>query len=288
FRAGTVVNAAGPWSREVAHNFDRELSDLNPCLSAWNVLFDREAPAECAVGAVPSGDGKHYFLHPWKGRVLIGTGHAPRDDKEGSPRPSPREMDDFLRKVNEAFPNLRLNREEVVSVYAGYLPAKQRGSSALAKEERWIDHSARGGPEGLFSVQGTKFTAARSTAEEGITRIFPSCTVSDEKRDTFERACAERTGERGIFDYDWRPRTAASDWQESLAQIIDEESVVHLDDLILRRTSLGDNPARALDVAPTLYRLFDWGPDRCQEEVRRIEAQFPHALESRTVYEEDE
>jgi glycerol-3-phosphate dehydrogenase len=190
--------------------------------------------------------------------------------------------------VNEAFPNLGLERRDILHVYAGFLPAEQRGSSALAKEERWVVHSERGGPEGLFSVQGTKFTAARSTAEEGITRIFPDRTVSEERRDTFEQACAERTGEREIFDCDWRPRTAASGWQESLAQIIDEESVVHLDDLVLRRTSLGDNPARALEVAPTFCRLFDWGPDRCREEVRRVEAQFPRARESKTVHEEDE
>ena len=276
FRAGRVVNAAGPWSREVARHFDREPPELNPCLSAWNVLFDREAPSECAVGAASPGDGKHYFLHPWKGRLLIGTGHAPRDAKNQSPRPSPKEMDDFLQKVNETFPNLELSPEEVVSVYAGYLPAKRRGSPHLAKEETWVDHSNHGGPEGLFSVQGTKFTAARSTAEEGIARIFPDRTISEEKRDGFLQARSERRGKRGVVGYDWGPSQAQSDWREALARIAEEESVLHLDDLVLRRTSLGDNPRRALRMAPELCDLFDWDAERCEEELQRMERHFPH------------
>jgi len=286
FRASTVVNAAGPWSREVARHLDREPSVLNPCLSAWNVLFDREAPSECAVGAASPGDGKHYFLHPWKGRVLVGTGHAPRNDKNESPRPSPKEMDDFLQKVNRAFPNLKLDREEVFSVYAGYLPAKRRGSPHLAKEETWVDHSNHGGPEGLFSVQGTKFTAARSTAEVGLARIFPDHTISEKKRDDFLQTRSERQGKRGIVGYDWKPSQADSDWREHLAQIIEEESVLHLDDLVLRRTSLGDNPRRALRMAPRLCDLFDWDAERCQEEVERVKVQYPEASERKSADEE--
>jgi len=280
FRAGTVVNAAGPWSREVARHFDREPPELNPCLSAWNVLFDREAPSECAVGAAPPGDGKHYFLHPWKGRLLVGTGHTPRNDKTDSPRPSPKEMDDFLQKANDAFPNLDLSREEVVSVYAGYLPAKRRGSPHLAKEETWVDHSNHGGPEGLFSVQGTKFTAARSTAERGLARIFPDRTISEEKRDGFLQACSERRGKRGVVEYDWEPSQADSDWRELLAQIVEEESVLHLDDLVLRRTSLGDNPRRALRMARQLCDLFDWTEERCRKEIQRVEEHYPRAYRS--------
>ena len=50
---------------------------------------------------------------------------------------------------------------------------------------------------------------------------------------------------------------------------------MHLDDLILRRTSLGDNPRRALRVAPELCDLFDWEEERRRKEIRRVEEQFP-------------
>jgi glycerol-3-phosphate dehydrogenase len=184
-------------------------------------------------------------------------------------------MEAFLRDVNGAFPNLDLERQDILHVYAGHLPAKRRGSSALAKEEMWIDHSNQGGPEGLFSVQGTKFTAARSSAEKGIAHIYPDRTVSRKRRDTFQKLCAERRRERGIFDYNWRPDTARSNWREHLSRIVEEESVLHLDDLILRRTSIGDNPKRALEVASALCDLFDWTEKRRRQEIKRVDEQFP-------------
>lgn len=275
FYADTVVNAAGPWSPDLARHWNQAESDFHPCLSAWNVLFDREAPAECAVGATPPQGDQHYFLHPWKGRLLIGTGHAPRDDKSESPRPSPQEMEVFLQAVNGAFPNLSLRRQDILRVFAGYLPAKRRGTPHLAKEELWIEHADHGGLEGLHSVQGTKFSAARSTAETGITRIFPDCPVSDEKMNAFRGGCREGEEPRGVFDYHWDPDSDDLAWKESLKRIVQEEAVVHLDDLIFRRTSLGDNPHRTLRMVPQLCDLFAWTDKRGQEEIKRIREYFP-------------
>ena len=87
--------------------------------------------------------------------------------------------------------------------------------------------------------------------------------------------CAGRNGERGRFGYMWTPDTASSDWRSSLARLIDEEAVVHLDDLLLRRTTLGDNPTRALAVAPALCDLFAWGAERRAAELRRVAQHFP-------------
>lgn len=281
FRADRVVNAAGPWSPQVARDFDQELTEFCGSLSAWNVLFDREAPVDCAVGARPRGpESQYYFLHPWKGRLLIGTGHAAREGEEASPCPSPDEMATFRVDVNEAFPRLELTQDEILHVYSGLLPAKQKDSATLAKTDRWVDHGEHGGPEGLFSVQGTKFTAARATAEKGISRIFPDRTVSDGNVEILRRRGQGQSHPRGVFDYHWEPDTDDSTWRRELAQIVREEAVVHLDDLILRRTSLGDNPRRALRIAPRLCDLFDWTEERCRKEIQRVEEHFPRARRS--------
>jgi glycerol-3-phosphate dehydrogenase len=284
FQADKVVNAAGPWSPEVARHFDQELTEFLGSLSAWNVLFDREAPTDCAVGAKPPGsESQHYFLHPWKGRLLIGTGHSAREGQEESPHPSPDEMAAFLDDVNRAFPGLELTQSEILHVYSGLLPAKQRNSATLAKTDRWVDHGEHGGPVGLFSVQGTKFTAARATAVEGMARIFPSRTVSRENLEIFQSRGQGCSQTRGVFDYHWEPVLDDSAWRREFAQIVREEAVVHLDDLILRRTSLGDNPHRALRVAPELCDLFEWTEERCREEIRRVEAHFSSVQHSSTL-----
>ncbi len=74
------------------------------------------------------------------------------------------------------------------------------------------------------------------------------------------------------FDYLWKP-SAPGDL-EILKNIIETESVVHLSDLILRRTSLGDHPHRALEILPTIRPLFDWDDQRWKKEVTLLETQL--------------
>jgi glycerol-3-phosphate dehydrogenase len=195
-------------------------------------------------------------------------------------------MTAFLDDVNGAFPGLELTQDEVLHVYSGLLPATQKGSATLTKADRWIDHGEHGGPKGLFSVQGTKFTAARATAEEGMAHIFPDRTVSDQNVEFFQRRGQRQPHPRGLFDHRWEPDPDDLTWRRELAHIVREEAVMHLDDLVLRRTSLGDNPRRALQIAPRLCGLFDWTEERCREEIQRVEEHFPRARRSSSPTDE--
>jgi glycerol-3-phosphate dehydrogenase len=277
YEAPTVINAAGPWGAEVASRFGGEGEWFRPQLCAWNVLFDRPAPSSCALGAAPPRTGaQHFFIHPWKGRMLVGTGHAARTPSGPSPDPTREEMIDFLADLNSAFPTLELHHQEVLSVYSGALPATHEQTTQLSKTDRWIDHADRGGPEGLFSVQGTKFTAARSTAEQAMNQLFPSRS-STAVVDLFSYVRNQKSPpERGLYDYDWHPDPREEDWMGSLKDIAEEESAVHLDDLMFRRTSLGDNPERAIQLASRLCDLFDWDDERCGEEVARVAEAFSY------------
>jgi len=59
-------------------------------------------------------------------------------------------------------------------------------------------------------------------------------------------------------------------WKLELASVIDQESVLHLDDLVFRRTAIGDNPIRAKKLASEIASLFDWNEDRRSSEIQRI------------------
>jgi glycerol-3-phosphate dehydrogenase len=103
-------------------------------------------------------------------------------------------------------------------------------------------------------------------SEKTINRVFPntqpvSTTVSPP--DTIQKP-------RGIFDYYWYPDPKDNSWQIELKELIQTESVHHLDDLVIRRTSLGDNPERAMKIAPSLCQLFDWSEARSQQEIERL------------------
>lgn len=264
FKAPVVVNAAGPWNRDIAKTFDRDHEPLfKKRLLLWNVLFNREALSPYALGLRPEkGKGHAYFFHPWKNRLLVGTGEIVVQKSDTETTVPPEEMEKFLNNINKMVPGLNLAESDIQHVYSGILPAKDNGK--LANREVIFDHSSHGGPNGLFSISGVKFTTSRLVADKTLGRIFPK----REKRPHGE--LLKRDGKQPVtFGYDWEP--SGPEELKPLKEIIDNESVVHLDDLILRRTSLGDHPERALKILPGLKPLFDWDDRKWKEEVKLLE-----------------
>ena len=279
FRSKTVLNAAGPWNRDVVRHLGAGDTDLYPLSLMWNVLFDREALSEYALGVSARGDdGQIFFLHPWKGRLLAGTGHSPRKSLDDNSQPSEAEVDEFIQGLNQAIPGLNMSRDEILHVYSGFVNVKERESLDLTKEDSLTDHSQENGPVGLFTLQGTKFTAARATAEMVIDQIFAEKSVKNDRLLT-----TPESSSRWNYTYRWYPENSDTSWKDELQSIIENESVVHLDDLILRRTNIGDNPSRALKLAPIIVGLFSWTAQREQEEISRVQSHFQW-FETENVY----
>jgi glycerol-3-phosphate dehydrogenase len=66
--------------------------------------------------------------------------------------------------------------------------------------------------------------------------------------------------------YDWMPTTQDTNWKNDLKALIKNESVLHIDDLIYRRTSIGDNPDRVRALTEDIAGLFEWDEQRKQLE----------------------
>jgi glycerol-3-phosphate dehydrogenase len=265
YRGAKLVNAAGPWCRELAAQFDQDYPHLFHKSIAWNVLFDRESLSEYALAVEPKKpDAQTYFLHPWKGRLFAGTIHGVwSKDIDYKPQPSPEELQEFIDHLNLAIPGLKVSENDVLRIYSGLLPATQPGSNELAVREVILTHK---NPQGAYSVSGVKFTTSRLVAEKTINQVFPNTppiSTTASPPDTIQKP-------RGIFDYHWYPDEQDNHWQAELKELITTESVYHLEDLVLRRTSLGDNPERAIKMAPRLCQLFDWNEAQSQQEIERL------------------
>lgn len=267
YRARVVLNATGPRAREMAMRLGAsEPRSLEHAL-AWNVLVDRKAPSSYALAVAPKRHGAQtYFLCPWKGKLLAGTGHLPPGGSDHL-LPTEKDIAAFLADVNEAVPTLQLSMDDVIYVFSGFLPAKRGTKHFLAVREAIIDHRKHGGPGGLFTVSGVKFTASRSVAENTLNLAFAGYTNSDRRLRTPPMPL---TPSRGIYDIDWFPTPSETQWQDDLRSLIADESVVHLDDLIRRRTTLWDNPDRALALAPALCKLFRWSEEHCKREIHLL------------------
>jgi glycerol-3-phosphate dehydrogenase len=165
--------------------------------------------------------------------------------------------------MNQAVPDLALNEKDIEHIYAGILPATEAGT--LAGREVIIRHRDHGGPVGLFSVSGVKYTTSRLVAEKTMQRVFPGLHIMKPQNPP----AAANSG-RWFFDYDWTPTAANSEFIASLKTLVEEEAVVHLDDLIFRRSSLGENRRRITELVPRLRPVFSWNDLRWQQESERL------------------
>jgi glycerol-3-phosphate dehydrogenase len=270
-----VINAAGPWCVGLAEKFDPAYrSSVYPSL-AWNVLFNRNALSKCTLGVARREPGAQiYFLQPWKGRILAGTGHAPAVDVSRS-RVTERHLAGMIGELNEAIPGLNLSTGDIRHVFSGYLPVRGRGSVSLTNRPIVHDHGLRGGPAGLVSVAGVKFGASRNVAERTIRGIAKRFFAPDPGKDS-------SPGERPPPREGWRISAADlagldGDARARLLRIVEAEAVVHLDDLALRRTTLWEDPVTLMQHAPVLASLFEWDPQTADKEISRLANAFESA-----------
>lgn len=268
FRAPVVINAAGPWEPKWLAERGLENDGLFPgALLLWNILFERPALSDHALALYPRPGGHVYFAHPWEGRLLVGTGEKPVPPGTAQIPPTRSDLEATMTDLNEAVPGLALKFSEIVHVYHGVLPATRSGK--LTKRPGVIDHGRRGGPAGLYSLAGIKFTTARRAADELLRAVFPDRTVS--KWGTIPPPPPPPDSGHIPAGVEVLPAERCA----GLVALAKDESAAHLSDLVLRRTNLGEYPPRARAAAPALAdALFFDDPLRRAREIERLDSEL--------------
>jgi glycerol-3-phosphate dehydrogenase len=275
FKSKTVINATGPWCRELAECFDQDEPTLFRSMMAWNILFNRKALSDHAVAVTDKKQGgRAYFLVPFKDKLLAGTGHSQWMRNEKKPMPSEEQIKEFCDDLNLALPNLNINVNDIIHVLPGLQPARKTGGTEFATREVIFNHGNNGGPVGLFSISGVKFTTARLVAEKTLNIVFSKREVPKLAKNKIFMPPPDSQDRRGIFVIDNNPTNNIYSWQNELNSLVTEESVQHLDDLIIRRTNLWENPEWSLEVAANMCRLFDWDDSRCDKEISRLKSKL--------------
>lgn len=255
FRASSVINAAGPWCREVATTFDRDYPSLYTASLAFNLRLDHPPPTDAALAVWPrAAEGGACFLVPWHGQLLLGTRHLAWSEAKGEPVPPQAAIDELLEDVNHALPGMNLQRHHVRRCFAGFLPAKAAGETRMASRPVWIDHARHAGPRGLISVSGVKFTTARRVAEQTLTRLHP---------DRPRTASVPRPEPASVPDVaDWHAPPSLDDAQlmRLFTWFQEHEAVVYPHDLLLRRTDWGVDPSTSDALEQRLCTVGTAGP----------------------------
>ena len=191
-RAKIVVNAAGPWADLVMHAAS-EAPASKQIMRSKGIHFITRDVTNGAAMAIPLGD-EHLFVLPWQGCTIFATTDTPFKENPDAVCPDTDDIAALLKKVQTALPRLGLTRNDILYAYAGLRPLVADASDApgqtygMSRGAEIVDHGAEGGPTGLISALGGKWTTCRRLAEQVVDLAFnytaqydPGCRTMREK-----------------------------------------------------------------------------------------------------------
>lgn len=185
-RGKVVVNAAGPWADKTMAMAD-ETPARRLIRSKGIHIITRDLSGAHAL-AIQSAIGGHFFVIPWRGYTIIGTTDTVFEDDPDELGVTEKDIEDFLRVVNDGLPGLHLKRDDVIHFYAGIrplvdttpkeVPGVEQGESAKEAEKKdsynasraaeVYDHAPEDAIDGLISAIGGKWTTSRHLAEQVV------------------------------------------------------------------------------------------------------------------------
>lgn len=302
-KARVVVNATGAWADQLRQDIGQKPL-LRPLRGSHLVFEAWRLPVAQALAFFHPKDGRPVFALPWEGRTLLGTtdlDHGESLDHEPGIRAV--EFDYLMQAARSAFPALELGRADVVSTFAGVRPVLDSGDhrepSKEAREHLILDE------RGLLTVSGGKLTTFRSSAIQALRRVQAKVPALAALRDDApllqapgiaalhatqalpvqlrERLLSRYGDAAGTLLQETPPQElreipqAQCTWAE-LRYACRHEAVLHLDDLLLRRSRIGlllrDGGATLLPaVRPLVQETLAWSDERWDDECARYREQ---------------
>lgn len=298
-RAGLVINASGAWADELRGKIGRP--PRLRLLRGSHLIFPRKrVPLDDAISFLHPDDHRPVFAFSWEGATLVGTTDVDHDHPMSTdPWISPQETDYLMKAVNHIFDCLNLTTDDILSTFAGIRSVLDTGKADPSKEARdeilWDE-------DGLITITGGKLTMFSHMAQRTL-RFARKYLPENIKIDKDKRALDRINGEKirpvieapllttqqklrliGRYGYHAPDLilSAASNELESIhttptlwAELMwaaGHEQVVHLDDLLLRRTRIGSLlPQGGLPIMHLVRELcqppLGWDDTRWQAEV---------------------
>lgn len=288
--ARSVVNATGAWADKLRQQVAEDVR-IRPLRGSHLVFPYWCLPIAQAIGLMHPADGRPVFFMPWEGATLVGCTDLDHDqDLDVEPRITPQEIDYLLKMVNDQFPSLGIEHRDIRSTFSGIRPIVSRGALDPSKEKR--DHSIWE-EKGLISVSGGKLTTFRLIALDvlkHVARFIPELTVVDRGEPVFRMTSGVEFPKVCLDSF--RVKRLAGHYGEQAREVVKcaepgeleripetetlwvelrwallNEAVIHLEDLLLRRTRLGvllpEGGVSILDdVRALCQEILGWEDDR--------------------------
>lgn len=268
--ADAVISATGAWADRLRNEIVQE-KRVRPLRGSHIVVPHARMPVQEALTLLHPRDRRPVFVFPWEGATVIGTtdlDHQQDIDVEASITRG--ELEYLYDAVASQFEGPRLGDADVISTFSGVRPVIGSEKSKDPSKER-RDHAVWS-DSGLVTVSGGKLTTFRLIALDALSAAVPylrrQVSVTDDAAPIFSMRSASAVHRPGAG-------LGGTGWtQDDVLQALRHEQVRHLDDLLLRRTRLGnllrDGGRELLPVLrPLVQRELDWDETRWHAEVER-------------------
>jgi len=259
-RARAVVNATGVWANELQGGGQR--LPIRPT-KGIHILVPHDRIGNHGAVTLPTMDRRVTFVIP-RGEVdLVGTTDTEYRGRKDEVEASLADVEYLLRALKGGFPQAHIAPADVVAAYAGLRPLIDTGENRESDISR--EHRILVDRDGLVSVAGGKLTTGRAIASEIMARL---------ERGWLGKKANSRSGTRRFQLDDTGPPLDASNVSAIVARAVREEMAVHVDDVLVRRTSLFyESPDQGEDLAPVVITGMSaelgWGAERRAAEMER-------------------
>ena len=259
--AKLVINATGAWA-DGLRDQQGAASKLRPLRGSHLVLPAWRLPVAQAVSLMHPRDGRPVFVFPWEGVTLIGTtdvDHGAELRLEAAITPA--EVAYLMAAIEFQFPQLGIGLDDVIATFAGVRPVIDSGKSDPSKEGRdhavWLEN-------GLLTVTGGKLTTFRLIALDALKHAAPllpnwrdkllptpifsaepalprDARLNSQQRQRLQGRYGRHAGAllAGARNDELHTIDGSETLWAELRWAARAEAVMHLEDLMLRRTRLG-------------------------------------------------
>ncbi|WP_336651206.1 MULTISPECIES: glycerol-3-phosphate dehydrogenase/oxidase [unclassified Leucobacter] len=312
FSARLILNTSGPWT-DITNEALGDTTRYMGGTKGSHIVLDHPELLAATGGReifFEHSDGRIVLIYPLKNRVLVGTTDIDADPAKPVVCTDD-EVDYFFDLVHHVFPKIAVDRSHIVYSFSGIRPLPRHDDTApgfVSRDYRIVATEHRSTP--VLSLVGGKWTTFRALAEhladEAMGQLGKQRRVSTEKLavgggDGYPVDAASRLRwlaahadgrDRGrvsvLLDrYGTRATEvmAATPEQDpelpelpgytaaELAHLAATEQVVHLDDLLLRRTSIafvgGLTEPRIRAAAAAIAPALGWDEGTITAEVDR-------------------
>jgi glycerol-3-phosphate dehydrogenase len=176
-----LISSVGPWTDELGKDlFAKWEKVLRPTKGIHLTLTkDRLGLSSAVVMAAEKSD-RIVFGIPRHEMVIIGTTDTDFKDSPSEVSADSSDVEYLLSIVNSYFPGAKIQKEDIVSSYAGVRPLVRDDSSSEGKTSR--EHSIWSDSRGITFVAGGKYTTYRLMSQQVVEEALHFFDLSDRVR----------------------------------------------------------------------------------------------------------